>query len=79
MLVESLDKESNIYSNHSSNKAKTKNKKTKIHNPGIKIFIPDNGAKKCCHLSHTWGLGVAEIFKLLGVSLGEHPESSTIT
>ena len=46
---------------------------------GIKRFIPDNGAKNCWRLSHTWGLSATKIFKLLDVSLGASLESSTVT
>ena len=77
MLVEFPDKESNIYSNHSSNKTKTKNKE-ESRNPGIKICIPDNCTKKFYCLSHTW-VKRRKILKLLGVSLGASLESSIVT
>ena len=44
-----------IYSKNSSNKEKTKKEENKSRTPGIKRFIPDNDAIKCCRLSHTWG------------------------
>ena len=50
-LVESPDKESKIYSNHSSNKEKTK-KKEESRNPVIKIFTPTTTPKVLSPFTH---------------------------
>ena len=40
------------------------------------LDIPDGD---CCHLSHTWGEDMAEIFKPLGVSLGVKSRVKAVT